>query len=579
MKRPRFRAALLAALLFVPSVQAQPKTPPSPTFNESNTVLLEGEQHQPLRFEKAMVVAGEPIATKVGSEILARGGNAVDASIATGFALAVTLPRAGNIGGGGFVLIRDRDNKIYALDFRETAPAKLFRDFYLEPGRSSVDGPSASGVPGTVAGLWEMHRRFGKLPWAELVEPARRLASEGFAISAYESGGIAANRERFSRYASTAEVFLPEGQAPVPGSNFRQPELGETLARIAADGPKDFYHGETARRIAKAMKDSGGVMTAKDLSEYKPVWREPLEAEFHGYRVHSMPPPSSGGLHLLQMLELMEDYPTQAFEHNGARDLHRIAEVMRLAYADRARFLGDPDFVKVPVQRLLSSSYLKEREALINPDKAGDSRSLAPELFEKKPAESFDTTHFNVVDENGMAVSLTYTLNFSFGSGYVASGTGILMNNEMDDFNIKPGEPNSFGLIGGEANKVEARKRPLSSMTPTIVTKDGQFIAAVGAPGGSRIINGVFEWLLNFLAYGYNAQSSSSLPRIHHQWYPDVLRYEVGISPDTRRLLEAKGHKLDKIDAVAHVLAIVRDPDGHLEAGLDPRRPAAAEGY
>lgn len=577
MKRRVLGAALLAAFLLAPPLSAQTVSPPA--FREDNSVLLEGDQHQPIRFEKAMVVAGEPIASKVGSEILAKGGNAVDASIATGFALAVTLPRAGNIGGGGFALIRDKDNKVYALDFRETAPRALFRDFYLKPGRSSTDGPTASGVPGTVAGLWEMHQKFGKLPWADLVEPARRLASDGFPLSAYESGGIAANRERFSRYRSTAQAFLPDGKAPAPGALFRQPELGETFRRIAADGPRDFYHGETARRIAKSMKDSGGVMTERDLAEYKAVWREPLEADFRGYRVHSMPPPSSGGLHLLQMLEMMEEYPTVAFEHNSARDLHRLAEVMRLAYADRARFLGDPDFVKVPVQRLLSPAYLKEREALIDPDKAGDSQSLAPELFKKKPAESFDTTHYNVVDENGMAVSLTYTLNFSFGSGFVAEGTGILMNNEMDDFNIKPGEPNSFGLIGGEANKVEARKRPLSSMTPTIVTKDGQFVAAVGAPGGSRIINGVFEWLLNFLGYRYNPQSSASLPRIHHQWYPDALRYEVGISSDTRRLLEAKGHKLEKIDAVAHVLAIVREPGGYLEAGLDPRRPAAAEGY
>lgn len=579
MKRPVLGAALFAALVFSPPLLAQTSSPPAPAFQEDRRVLLEADQHQPVRFEKAMVVAGESIATEVGREILARGGNAVDASVATGFALAVTLPRAGNIGGGGFALIRDTDNKVYALDFRETAPRALFRDFYLKPGRSSTDGPTASGVPGTVAGLWEMHQKFGKLPWADLVEPARRLASDGFPISAYESGGIAANRTRFSRYPSTVKAFLPKGQAPPPGMTFRQPDLGETFARLATHGPEDFYRGETARRIAQAMKDSGGVMTERDLAEYKAVWREPLESEFRGYRVHSMPPPSSGGLHLLQMLEMMEEYPTAAFEHNSAEHLHRIAEVMRLAYADRARFLGDPDFVEVPVERLLSHEYLQARQSLIDAERAGDSRSLAPELFNRKPAESFDTTHYNVVDEAGMAVSLTYTLNFSFGSGFVAEGTGILMNNEMDDFNIRPGEPNSFGLIGGEANKVEARKRPLSSMTPTIVTKDGQFVAAVGAPGGSRIINGVFEWLLNFLGYRYNPQSSASLPRVHHQWYPDVLRYEVGISADTRRLLQERGHKLEKIDAVAHVLAIVRDSAGHLEAGLDPRRPAAAEGY
>ena len=550
-----------------------------PAFKEPNSVLLEGDQHQPVRFETAMVTTGEELSAKVGEEVLRRGGNAVDAAVAVGFAMAVTLPRAGNIGGGGFAMVRDLDNKVYALDFRETAPKALYPEFYVKSGRSPIRGPSAAGVPGTVAGMWEMHQRFGKLPWPELLAPAMRLAGEGFEISAYESEGIASRRDGFAIYPSTAAIFLPQGKAPVAMQHFVQADLAKTLSRIAQNGANDFYRGETAKLLAQAMEDSGGVMTAEDLANYKAVWRPPLSTSFRGYMVYSMPPPSSGGIHLLQMLKMVEDESTLAFERNSAEDIHMLTEFMRLAYADRVKYLGDADFVEVPVERLLSPDYLREREALIVPDKAGDSKALAPELFTESPAESFETTHYNVVDENGMAVSLTYTLNFSFGSDYVAQGTGILMNNEMDDFNVAPGQPNSYGLLGSEANKIEAGKRPVSSMTPCIITKDSQFVAAVGAPGGSRIITGVFEWILNFLGYGFNPQTSASMPRTHHQWYPDTLGYEVGISADTRRLLQGMGYKLEKVNAVAHVLAIVRQPDGHLEGGLDPRRPAFAEGY
>lgn len=550
-----------------------------PAFKEPTSVLLEGDQHQPVRFEKAMVVTGEELSAKVGQSVLRQGGNAVDAAVAVGFAMAVTLPRAGNIGGGGFAMVRDLEGEVYALDFRETAPEALFREFYRGDGTSSTNGPTAAGVPGTVAGLWQLHQRFGKLPWAELVAPAVKLAGDGFAISAYESDGIASRRASFLAYPSTAEVFLPNGQAPPPAQLFRQTDLAGSLQRIADHGADDFYRGETARRLVEAMEQSGGVMTQRDLEGYKAVWREPVSGEFRGYTVFSMPPPSSGGIHLLQMLSMADDLSTAAFERNSAQDVHMLTEIQRLAYADRARYLGDPDYVEVPMQKLLSRDYLEEREKLIDGERAGNSRALAPELFENSPAESFDTTHFSTVDEHGMAVSLTYTLNFSFGSGYVAQGTGVLMNNEMDDFNVNPGHPNSYGLIGGEANSVQGGKRPVSSMTPVIVTKDGELVATVGAPGGSRIINGVFQWLLNFLAYGFNPQTSASMPRTHHQWYPDTLGYELGISSDTRQLLESKGHKLEKVNAVAHVLAIVKRPDGYLEGGLDPRRPAFAEGY
>lgn len=551
----------------------------SPCYAEPTAVLLESDQHYATRFKNVMVVAGEELATRVGKTVLKQGGNAVDAAVAVAFTLAVTLPRAGNIGGGGFALVRIADDKIYALDFRETAPLALSRDFYLKPSHSSTDGPTASGVPGTVAGLWQLHERFGHLPWKSLVEPAQKLASEGYPISFYEAEGIAERQEQFRRYPSTAKIFLPHGLPPIPHSQFIQSDLGHTLQRIAQSGAQDFYRGETAKRIAKASTKAGGVITMDDLASYRALWRDPLIGTFRGYKIASMPPPSSGGLHLLQMLAMVEDYPTLPFQALRAEDLHRLAEVMRLAYADRARYLGDPDFVDVPVGRLLNPSYLAERKKLIPQSRAGSSKKLAPELFSHPPDESPDTTHFNVVDAQGMAVSLTYTLNYSFGSGWIAEGTGILMNNEMDDFSVRPGEPNSFGLISSAANNVAARKRPVSSMTPTIVSKNGQLFCAVGAPGGSRIINGVFEYLLNLLGYGFNAQTSASLPRIHHQWYPDVLGYELGISKDTRDKLQDMGYPLQKVNAVAHVLSIVRLPDGQLEAGLDPRRPAYASGY
>jgi len=526
-----------------------------------------------------MVTAGEPLAAEVGREILRRGGNAVDSATAVGFALAVTLPRAGNLGGGGFALILDWEGGVHALDFRETAPAELHRDFYLEKNRSSRVGPTAVGVPGTVAGLWEMHQRFGVLPWEEVVKPAQRLALEGFPVSPWLHDGLQSSHDLLSLYPQTEKIFLPNSQAPKIGSLFVQKELSDTLARIAKHGPDDFYRGETAERLTQGVQKAGGVLSGADLDSYQAKWRKPVSGTFRGYEVWSMPPPSSGGIHLLQMLKLVENAELVASYCNSARQLHLLAEAMRLAYCDRARYLGDPDFVEVPGDKLLSEDYLESRRALIPKERAGNSETLAPELFRAPPSESPDTTHFNVVDERGMAVSLTYTLNFSYGSGFVAPGTGFLLNNEMDDFNAKPGEPNAYGLIGSEANNVEAGKRPLSSMTPTLITRNGKLFAALGAPGGSRIINGVFQTTLNLLGYGFNAQTSVTLPRIHHQWYPDTIFYEMGISADTIERLREMGHTLEPIYAVAHVLAIVKEPSGSLEAGLDPRRPGYAEGY
>jgi gamma-glutamyltranspeptidase / glutathione hydrolase len=540
--------------------------------------LLEGDQHTSQRFEKVMVTAGEPLACEVGAEILRRGGNAVDSATAVGFALAVTLPRAGNLGGGGFSLILDK-GVVHALDFRETAPAKLHRDFYLEAGHSSRRGPTSAGVPGTVAGLWEMHQKFGVLPWQEVVKPAQRLAQEGFPVSPWLFAGLLATEETLTAYPETERIFFPQNRPPAIGAILVQQDLAKTLSRISKHGMEDFYRGETARRLTTGVQNAGGVMTLQDLDAYKPKWREPVSGMFRGYKVWSMPPPSSGGIHTLQMLALLADLDLVPPRHNSAEYLHLVAEAMRLAYCDRALYLGDPDFVNIPQDKLLSKEYLAGRKALLPLEKAGDSRSLAPELLRDPVPESPETTHFNVVDKDGMAVSFTYTLNFSYGSGFVAPGTGFLLNDEMDDFNAKPGQPNAYGLVGSEANNVEAGKRPLSSMTPTIVTKDGHFVASLGAPGGSRIINGVFQVLLNLLGYGFNPQTAVTLPRIHHQWYPDKIYHELGFSSDTLAILEKKGHQIEPIYAVAHVLAIVKDPEGFLEAGLDPRRPSYAEGY
>ena len=541
--------------------------------------LLEKDQHVSQRFDRAMVTAGEPIATRVGAQILKDGGNAVDSATAVGLALAVTLPRAGNLGGGGFSLILDKDGKVHALDFRETAPAALHRDYYLEDNVSSQRGPTASGVPGTVAGLYAMHRKFGVLPWARVVEPARKLASEGIPVTPWLHDGLKSKKSFMGDFPSTAKIFYPEGEVPKVGDLLIQKDLARTLLRLAKEGPTDFYQGKTAALLAKGVQEAGGAITRDDLKKYEAKWRDPIKGDFKGYTVWSMPPPSSGGIHLIQMLKLMKGRPLEASHHNSARDLHYLIEAMRLAYCDRARFLGDPDFHSIPTERLVSNEYLEKRKALISDNKAGDSKSLAPDLFKRPGKESSETTHFNVVDPSGMAVSLTYTLNFSYGCGFVAPGTGIILNNEMDDFNAKPGQPNAYGLIGSAANDVEAGKRPLSSMTPTLVTRNGKFFAAMGAPGGSRIINGVFQATLNLLGYGLNAQTSVALPRIHHQWYPDNFFYELGVSADTIENLKRMGHRGVPIYAVAHVLSIVKDEEGYLEAGLDPRRPAFTEGF
>lgn len=531
-----------------------------------------------------MVVAQEPIATDVGVEVLKAGGNAVDAAVALGLALAVTYPFAGNLGGGGFMLVRMADGRTSFIDFREKAPGKASHDMYLdskgEPTRDSVVGWRAAGVPGTVRGLELANHKFGKKPWAELVQPAVKLASDGFTVSYAQSNSLKGRQtqELLGKFPESKRIFLRDGNAFEMGDTLKQPELAAVLTRIARHGAKDFYEGETARIFAEEMAKNGGLITLEDLKNYQAVERVPLTGKYKGYDIITSPPPSSGGIGVLQMMGMLEGTHYEKTGNGSAASFHYLAEVMRRYYADRSEFLGDPDFFKVPIARLLAPAYIKERRESIDPEHTTPSEVLRPGKY---PAfESGETTHFSIVDKEGNAVAFTYTLNGGYGNGVTVPGLGFLLNNEMDDFAAKPGVPNMFGLIQGESNAIAPGKRPLSSMTPTIVLKDGKVYLVVGAPGGSRIISAVFQVILNVLDFGMNIQDAVDAPRIHHQWMPDRLDFEKGISPDTLALLKARGHKVD--EARPQVLARVEGimvADGWLLGGTDLRASGKAAGY
>ena len=532
-----------------------------------------------------MVTAQEPIATDVGVQILKQGGNAVDAAVAVGFALAVTHPYAGNLGGGGFLLVRFADGRTTFIDFREKAPAAASRNMYLDASgkvtRDSLVGWRAAGVPGTVRGLELAHQRFGKLPWKKLVEPSVKLASKGFTVSYSLSQSLkseGANR-LLSQFPESKRIFLKGGAHYEPDEKLVQAELGKTLARISKLGSKDFYEGQTARMLAAEMAKNGGHITLEDLKAYQAVERKPLQGTYKGYGIITAPPPSSGGIGILQMMGMLEGSGYEKTGHGSAAAIHYVAEAMRRYYADRSEYLGDPDFVKVPITGLLQPAYIRKWADSINRDRATPSSEIKP----GKPVmggESSETTHFNVVDAQGNAVALTYTLNGGYGNGVTVPGLGFLLNNEMDDFAAKPGSPNMFGLVQGEANAIQPGKRPLSSMTPTIVTKDGKFFMAVGAPGGSRIITAVMQVILNVIDFGMNAQDAVDAPRFHHQWLPDRLEFEKGVSPDTLRLLAEKGHQIEASRPVvlARVEAIIRQGQW-LQGGSDGRATGKAAGF
>jgi gamma-glutamyltranspeptidase/glutathione hydrolase len=546
---------------------------------------------EPVRAKRGMVASTNELASRVGVDIMKRGGNAVDAAIAVAFALVVTHPAAGNLGGGGFMMIRLKDGRTTAIDYREMAPAAAHRDVYLDKNGELIKGEGgsligyrAAGVPGTVRGMELALKKYGsgKLTWGQLVEPARQLAGKGFTVTYSLARSLYGSREYLSKYSETKRIYLRDGRFYKEGEIFRQPELAATFARLQRFGPNEFYQGETARLIIADMKRNNGLMTMDDLRGYVAKERTPVRGSYRGHEIISMPPPSSGGTVLIEMLNILEGFDLKKMEASSSERYHLMTESMRRAFADRAEYMGDSDFVKVPVAGLIDKSYAATLRSTINTDRA----STSAEVRAGRPAgyESDDTTHFTVVDAEGNAVSNTYTLNDSYGSAAVAKGTGIILNDEMDDFAAKPGTPNMYGLIQGERNAVAPKKRPLSAMTPTIVLrKDGSLWFTVGSPGGPTIINTVFCIITNVIDYEMNIQQAIDFPRIHHQWLPDEIASEpFGLSGDTERALGSRGHKFaEKKRYLGDAEGImIEEKTGVRLGATDPRRSdGQAVGY
>jgi gamma-glutamyltranspeptidase/glutathione hydrolase len=530
-----------------------------------------------------MVVTGEEIAAQIGVEVLQKGGNAVDAAVTIGLVKAVTYPRAGNIGGGGFMLIYSaKTEEIVAIDYREKAPTKATRDMFLDE-KGNVDSDrslfsyQSAGVPGTLAGMAMALEKYGTLSLAEALAPAIAIAKEGFIITRASTDYIKKQENHLKRYPTTAAIFFkPDGSFYEAGDRFVQNDLANTLKAIAKKGIKAFYEGEIADLIVSDMEAHGGLITKADLANYQPVLRKPIHGTYRGYDIYSMSPPSSGGVHIVQILNLLENYDMGLLGHNTATTIHLMAEAMKRAYADRSKYLGDTDFFSVPLTGLTSKAYAAALNQQINRQKASISQDILP----GKPThyESNETTHYSVVDKEGNAVSNTYTLNFSFGSGIVVKGAGFLLNNEMDDFSAKPGIANAYGLIGGTANAIEPHKRMLSSMSPTIVLKDGKPFLVTGSPGGSRIITTTLQIIMNVIDHNMNIQEAVNAVRIHHQWLPDEIRVEEGFSLDTMKLLTEMGHKVVVKETMGAAASILIDKKT-LSGGNDPRRQGMALGY
>ena len=549
-------------------------------------VPLHAASRLPVREPHAIVASVDAIASRIGADVMKRGGNAVDAAVAVALTLAVTWPEAGNLGGGGFMLVRKADGTTEAIDYREIAPLSASRNMYLDAEGNvikdaSLVGYKAIAVPGTVAGLAFAHKRYGKLPWPDLVEPARKLAAEGFIVSQYLARSLAVKQtvERMQRFPESWRIFQRSGKPYQAGDILVQPELAAVLKRIQSD-PSDFYRGETARRIIADVQAHSGTLTAEDLARYQPTVRTPLRSMYRGYEIVTMPPPSSGGVALIEMLNMLEPYDLQAMGWHSSQEVHTVVEVMRRAYADRAKYLGDTDFTRVPVVGLTSRAYAEQRRREIDPMRASDSKTVG--AGEPLGYESPQTTHFTIIDPDGAVVSNTYTLNESYGSAVTAAGTGVLLNDEMDDFTSKPGVPNTYGLIQGEANAIAPRKKPLSSMTPTLVLKDGKLWFAVGSPGGSMIINTVLEVILNVVDFGMNIQQAIDAARFHHQWLPDKINWEpFEFSRDTSDALEKMGHVFaEKPSDIGDAHAVMVDPKDRARLGAsDPRRGGVAVGW
>jgi gamma-glutamyltranspeptidase/glutathione hydrolase len=574
------RAGMLALLCLSAPYRLQAEQPlPPPIISQGARVL-------PVLAKHGMVVAQEGTAAKIGVEILRRGGNAVDAAVATGLALAVTLPRAGNLGGGGFMLIYiAKEKKTLVIDYREAAPADTPRDVFLnEEGEAvaarSRDSGLAVGVPGTVAGLTLALHNYGsgKFSLAALAAPAVALARAGLEVTDDLADSLPLAQPRFKRWPSSARIFLhPDGTALSRGDRLVQPDLASVLEAIGRQGARAFYEGPVAGKIVASVRAAGGRMSLDDLQAYRAIERAPLHGSYRGYEIASVPPPSSGGIHIIELLNMLEGFPLASQGPDSAATIHLLAEAMKLAYADRAEYLGDPDQVKIPVGGLISKAYAERLRAQISTAHARLSAEIKP--LDPAPYESDQTTHFSIVDNDGNAVSNTYTLNFSYGLGLVAEGTGILLNNELDDFAAKPGAPNAYGLVGGAANAPGPRKRPLSSMAPTMVFRDGELELVTGSPGGSRIITIVTEIILDIVDFGMNLAEATEAVRVHHQGLPDELQVERGLNRDTIRLLQALGHKVVVHDAWGSAQSILR-VDGVLMGAADTRqRGTLAAGY
>lgn len=540
------------------------------------------EANRGLVSEKGMVVSARIEASQIGLEIMQKGGNAFDAMVATELALAVAFPFAGNIGGGGFMVYRQADGSIGSLDYREKAPFASHRDMYLDEEGNVVPelstlGALAVGVPGTVAGIFEVHEKFGSMPIADVIAPVIKLAEKGVVVTENQARSLANSRAAIIKVNGPESTFAREFQA---GDTIKYPAFAETLRRIAANGRDEFYKGETAQTLVRFLSEKGGIITMEDLAQYEAKWREPIVFNYKGHRVISMAPPSSGGVTLAQILGMLEGFDLNSMGHNSPEYIQVLTEAERRAYADRNFFLGDPDFVEIPVSDLISSEYLQERMSTFNPDKATLSSEVSAGNIQF--VESDETTHYSIVDPFGNAISVTTTLNGAFGSKLYSEELGFFLNNEMDDFSAKAGVPNMFGLIGAEANSIAPGKRMLSSMTPTIVEKDGKLLMVVGTPGGSTIITSVLQTILNVIEFDMTMQEAVNAPRFHHQWLPDLINFEPeGFSAETLAALKSKGYLINEGNSpiIGKVDAILLLPNGRMEGGADRRGDDKAAGY
>lgn len=569
---------LLTAVLSI-GVEAHEPVIPAATAQAARHYDYQLDVFRPVQSRNGMVASEHHLASQVGLEILQKGGNAVDAAVAMGFALAVTLPNAGNLGGGGFMLLHDaKTGNNHALDFRETAPAAAHRDLYLDENNNIIEGESiyshrSIGVPGSVAGFEHALNNWGSMSLKEVIRPAINLAKKGFPVSQTLAQMLLIQQKQLEKWPATREIFF-NGERPLQaGELLIQKDLARSLKLIAKQGAKAFYEGRIARAIVSEMQRHGGLISMQDLADYRAIERLPVTGDYRGFKIVSMPPPSSGGIHLLQMLNILEHFPLHEQGATSAESVRLIAEAAKLAYADRSEFLGDPDFVNIPQRGLISKEYAALLASSIKPGAVRDVANIRP----GNPAdhENDQTTHFSVIDRQGNMVGVTYTLNLNFGSGIVAEGTGILLNNEMDDFSAKPGVANVYGLIGGEANAIQGGKRPLSSMMPTMVLRDNKPWLVTGSPGGARIITTVLQTLINAMDFGMNPAENAATPRMHHQWQPDVLRIEKGFSPDTLNILEQLGYDIELKASMGRTQTIQIEHDG-LHGYSDPRNPDGA---